>query len=295
MILLVSSVQTRAAENLEIIVPFPPGGTVDIVARSLQQEILRRLPDLATVVVNKPGGDGVIATQYYMSGTNSLMMASTGTSLFLKLTNPNTGFDPINDFVIQGPIATASTVLAVGHRSKIHDLGEFIQIARQRNLTCGTSNAMAVFFGQYISKEYRLNLTLVPYKGSSNVVIDLAGGHIDCAIDVLPVYLSRTDTRIIGLSTPDLSGNFEAPILSKGVYKFENFYALTTNPKLDATIRNRVIKTIMDITKDPQFIKQLASRGVTVNQNFRTTINDKLNREHEYLLGLKQKFNGPGR
>jgi tripartite-type tricarboxylate transporter receptor subunit TctC len=179
------SLTTQASKPIEIIVPYPPGGTVDTVARAVHQEINRHT-DLNTVVVNRPGAEGVVAAQYFLSTPgDKIYITATGTSLFLKLTNKTTTFDPINDFQIIGPVATASTVLVVSEKSGINDLSDFIKQSRTRNFNCGTSNSIATFFGEYFSHHYKTKLTIVPYKGSAMVLSDLIGGHINCAFLVI--------------------------------------------------------------------------------------------------------------
>lgn len=287
---LLFALNAQASDTIELVVPFPPGGTVDIVARSVQQELAKKT-NIKTVVVNKPGGEGVVATQYFLSDQNNkILMTSTGTSLFLKLTNDKLPFDPINDFQIMGPIATASTVLVVSDKSGIADLNDFIQQARTKNLNCGTSNSMAVFFGNYLIGELGLKLTLVPYKGSAMVLSDITGGHIDCAIDVVPVYVGRTGMKVIGVSTPDLSRNFNVPVVARGEYKFENFYAMAPGKNMDPAVRKQIIDTVANLHRDSEFVKSLAQRGVIVNRKFDLNFIEKLNKDYQYLQDLNQRL-----
>jgi tripartite-type tricarboxylate transporter receptor subunit TctC len=280
----------QASDTIELVVPFPPGGTVDIVARAVQQEISRQ-STIKTVVVNKPGADGIIASQYFSSSPgNKILMTSTGTSLFLKLLNPQAGFDPINDFAIQGPIATASTVLVVSEKSGISNLDEFVRQAKQRTLNCGTSNAMAVFFGNYVANSQGLKLNLIPYKGSAMVLSDITGGHIDCAIDVAPVYIGKTGMNVIAVSTKDLSQNFNVPTLAKAEYKFENFYAMAFGQDFDVIARRQIQNIVSLLHRDSNFVKSMAAKGIVVNTRFENDLRPKLNLDYNYLQTLDQRL-----
>jgi hypothetical protein len=277
------------SNTIEIVVPYPPGGTVDIIARSVQQE-LNKKSSIKSAVINKPGGDGLVAAPYFLSDQSNKLYMTVTAALFLKVTNPNLAYDPINDFQTVGPIGFASTALIVSDKSGIKNLDDFVKQSKQRNLNCGTSSVAATFFGNYFANSQGIKLTFVPYKGSAPVMTDLLGGHIDCAVDLVPVYVGRPGVRIIGLSVPDQSGNFDAPVLSRGEYKFENFYAMSIGKTMDPKIRAEILQILTNLHKDPEFVKSMAAKGITINRQFDLNFNKKLSADFDYLMYLDRRL-----
>jgi tripartite-type tricarboxylate transporter receptor subunit TctC len=278
------------ATTVEMIVPYPPGGTTDLVSRALQQEINRRT-DLKVVVSNRPGGSGIVGGQYFLSNPgNRIFMTATGTSLFLKLTDSAAPFDAVNDFQIIGPVATSSTALVVSEKSPIMNLDDFVKQAQSRNLNCGSSNTGASFLAAYFANSRSLKITTVPYKGSAPVLTDLLGGHVDCAFDGTPVYIGREGVRFIAVSTADSSVVPNVPVLAQGDYKFEAFYAMALSKGMDPQVRNKIIEVASTLHQDPEFVKTMAARGVLVNRRFDLNFNNRLNKDFKYLQELDQKF-----
>lgn len=255
------------AQTVDMIVPFPPGGPTDMFARQLQQELTKDI-GINIVVANRPGGDGKIASQEFLNqntGNNKILIVATGTSLFSKLNQPNSGFDPINDLEIVGPIATSSTVIAVTPGSKIQTLNDLIAVGRKENINCGTSNAMATFFIKSLAAKEKLNINVIPFKGSADVSNNLLGKHIDCAVDAYPQvqeFVKTNMIKIVALSTNDRFSS--APVVDLGSYKFYNFYAIALPQNMDPTLRQKILGTVLSLHSSPDFTKALNERGFHV-------------------------------
>lgn len=274
-----------ASATTEIIVPFPPGGVVDSIAREISQATTS-----ATVVINKPGADGIIAGEYFLSNqSNKIFMYTTGSGLFAKLNNPAMPYDPLVDFDPIGPIVTASTVLVVSDKSKIESFDELVQASKKKPVSCGTSNAMATFYANYLVKTQGINMTIVPYKGTAPALTDLLGGHIDCTIDAVPAFVSRP-VRPLLLSAQDQTKNFSAPIVSDSGYKFENFFAIAPGRNMDPTVKRKIIDDTVALTKNPEFVKSMASKGFHVNKSIDYNYSLKMKSDYRFLFDLQQTF-----
>lgn len=279
-----------AGETIEIVVPFAAGGTTDMIAREIQQEITSK-SNIKTVIINKPGADGVIAGQYFLSNqSNKILVSGPASSLYLKLGNPNTPYDPINDFQIIGPLVTTSTVLVVSNKSKIKNLDEFIQVSRKQNLNCGASNAVASFIGKYFANTYASNLTIVPYRSAPLAMADLQGGHIDCVFDSLPVYVGQPNFTVIGVSVPDGSNRFSAPVMFKADFRFENYFGIALGKTVDPQLREQLSSILINLHKNKDFSKILNDRGFVVNPSVTINYSAKLNRDLAYLQNLNQRL-----
>lgn len=284
-VLLAAMCTLAAAANIEIVVPFSAGGATDIVAREISQSL-----SVATVVVNKPGVDGVVAGEYFLSNqSNKIFMATTGSSLFAKINNQNLPYNPLVDFDVIGPIVTTATVVAVNSKSKYTNFDELIAQSKIKPVACGTSNSMAVYYANYLIKQQGINITVIPYKGTTPMLADLLGGHIDCAIDALPGFVGR-DVRPLLMSAPDYTKNFNAPVLLDRRYRFENFFTVALGRTIPSGLRSQITNELIALTKNPEFIKSMAAKGYYVTRNFDLNYSAKLENDYRFLFDLQQTF-----
>lgn len=263
--LVVSSVH---AQTVEMLVPFPPGGASDTVARLLQQEIVKDT-GLAVIAMNKPGADGSIAAREFLSAgktTDKILIVTTGTSLFNKLTrmDQNTGFDPVDDFEIVGPVATSNTIVAVHVDGRIQSLADLEAVARQQVVNCGTSNAMGTFFVRTWAAKKNLKINAVPFKGGADLLANIMGRHIDCAIAPWFELSGKGSIKPVATSTRDSQFGSNLPLIDLGPYKFYNFYAVSFHKNMNPAVRQRISAVLMNLRSQPEFVKSMHERGFFV-------------------------------
>jgi tripartite-type tricarboxylate transporter receptor subunit TctC len=256
------------AQTVEMIVPFPPGGASDTVARLVQQEIVKDT-GISVIAVNKPGADGSIAAREFLSPgktTDRILIVTTGTSLFNKLTRQeqNTSIDPIDDFEIVGPIATSNTIVAVHADSKIQSLAELESIARNQVVNCGTSNAMGIFFVRTWAAKKQLKINVIPFKGGADLLSNIMGKHIDCAIAPWFELSGKNTIRPIATSTRDSQFGSNLPLMDLGAYKFYNFYAVSFHKGMNPVLRQKISSVLMNLKQQPEFIRSMHERGFFV-------------------------------
>ena len=276
---------TVSAQQLEIVVPFPPGGVVDFVARSIAKE-LQNENNIQAIVLNRPGADGVIAGRDFLDSKgsqNKIFLASGGATLFTKLTRkPNEHFDPINDLDMIGPLAVAPTTIAVHPESRFRSFNDFVEIAQKEVVVCGTSNATASFFLQLLAARKQLKLESVPFKGTADLNNNLLGRHVECGVDALPGYIEfirGSKIKLISLSAKDHSNNVSHPIVDLGEFKFENFFAVALNSNMDSNLRKVLIKFFQDLRNNKDFRQKMSDRGFympVVNLKFTSVV------QHDY-------------
>jgi tripartite-type tricarboxylate transporter receptor subunit TctC len=276
---------TASAQQVEIVVPFPPGGVVDFVARSIAKE-LQNENNIQAIVLNRPGADGVIAGRAFLDSKgsqNKILLASGGATLFTKLTKkPNEYFDPINDLDMIGPLATAPTTIAVHVESRFRSFDDFIEIAQKEVVVCGTSNATASFFLQLLAARQQLKLEAVMFKGTADLNNNLIGRHVECGVDALPGYIELVrggKIKLISLSAKDYSNNVSHPIVDLGEFKFENFFAVALNSNMDSNLRKVLIKFFQDLRNNKDFRQKMSDRGFympVVNLKFTSVV------QHDY-------------
>lgn len=256
------------AQTVEMIVPFPPGGASDTVARLVQQEIVKDT-GISVIAVNKPGADGSIAAREFLSAgktTDRILIVTTGTSLFNKLTrlDQNIGFDPVEDFEIVGPVATSNTIVAVHVDGRIQSLADLEAVARQQVVNCGTSNAMGTFFVRTWAAKKNLKINAIPFKGGADLLANIMGRHIDCAIAPWFELSGKGSIKPVATSTRDSQFGSNLPLIDLGPYKFYNFYAVSFHKNMNPAVRQKISAVLMNLRSQPEFVKSMHERGFFV-------------------------------
>ncbi|SDD78993.1 Tripartite-type tricarboxylate transporter, receptor component TctC [Cupriavidus sp. YR651] len=181
---------------IRLVVPFPAGGTTDILARAVAAE-LSKLPGWNVVVDNKPGAGGNIGTDIVAKSTPdgyTLLMGTVGThginqSLYGKLP-----FDPIKDFAPITEVASVPNVLVVNpafaQKNGINSVNDLIAYARANpgklNMASSGNGTSIHLAGELFKTQTKTFMVHFPYRGSGPALTDLSGGTMQLMFDNLP-------------------------------------------------------------------------------------------------------------
>lgn len=186
-----SSGQAFPTRSIRLVVPFPPGGNIDITVRTIAPG-LSELLGQSIVVDNRGGAGGIIGTDLVAKSTPdgyTLVLASSGTvtvapSLYTKMP-----YDPIKDLTPITLLSYVPIVLVIHPGNPAKSLKEFIALAKSKpgKMTMasggnGTTNHLA---GELFQLETGAKFIHVPYKGAGPALIDLLGGQVDMLFDQL--------------------------------------------------------------------------------------------------------------
>ena len=193
---LASAGQGSAADKpIKLIVPFPPGGNVDLSARILAPELARELGQ-PVVVENKAGASGTLGLDTVAKAApdgSTIGIASPVNHLAAPSLYPKLPYDPIKDFSPVGLIASVPMVLVVGPSSPAKSVAELLALARSRKgaLTMASAGGGSGnhIVGELFQDATGTQFVHVPYKGSAPANTDLAGGHVDLHFDQLSSVL----------------------------------------------------------------------------------------------------------
>jgi tripartite-type tricarboxylate transporter receptor subunit TctC len=179
---------------IRIIVPFPPGGGTEIVARTIGAKLTDSWK-VAVVVDNRPGGNTIIGAQLAANSSPdgyTLFVAIDSTlamnpSLYAKLP-----YDPVKDFA---PITLATSmpmVLAVHPRAEANSVKELIALAKAKpgQMSYAHGALPAQVAGELFKSMARVDMVAVPYKGSSPAITDVVGGSVPVIFDALGPSMS---------------------------------------------------------------------------------------------------------
>jgi len=191
--------QTWPAKAVRIVVPFPPGGTTDIVARSLGVE-LQRMWQHPVVIENRPGAGGNIGADAVAKSAPdgyTLLMGTVGTHAINAALFAQSGakmpFDPAKDFVPITLAAGVPNVMVINSKLPVNTVAEFIEYAKARpgqlNMASsgnGTSIHLSCELFKTVTGVYMVHF---PYRGSAPAVTDLIAGNMNVMFDNLPSAL----------------------------------------------------------------------------------------------------------
>ena len=235
----VAVAQTYPARPVNLIVPFPAGGTTDVLARALGQELAKRLGQ-PVVVENKPGAGSTLGADYVAKaapdGYTLLMGAvhhTIATSVYKSL-----HYDFQKDFAPVTTVALVPNVLVVNPKVNAKDVQGLLTLARAApgKLTYG-SNGMGTgqhLIGAQFEHAGQVQLLHVPYKGSGPLTTDLLGGQIDMSFDTITPVLAHIQSgklRALAVTTNQRSAALpDVPTMEEAGLKPFNMGDLVWRP-----------------------------------------------------------------
>ena len=201
--LLTSSLAVQAqswpSKPVRVIVPFPPGGTTDIVARSLGVE-LQKMWGQPVVIENRPGAGGNIGAELVAKSPNdgyTLLMGTVGThainaALFAQSGN-KMPFDPVKDFVPITLAAGVPNVMVINSKLPVNSVNEFIAYSKSRpgqlNMASSGNGTSIHLTGELFKTMTGTYMVHLPYRGSAPAITDLLAGNTNVMFDNLPSAL----------------------------------------------------------------------------------------------------------
>lgn len=192
-----ASAQTYPNKPVKLVVGFPPGGGIDITARMVQiplQEALKQ----PVIIEYKPGVGGLLAAAEVARAPAdgyTLLVANTGPFAIAPYLQTKAPYDPLRAFSYIGQISQGSYIAVTRADHPAKNLKEFADWARANpgkvNFASGGSGSSTHLSGEMFNQVTGLELTHVPYKGSSPAVQDLIGGQTHLLIDAGTVLLPQ--------------------------------------------------------------------------------------------------------
>ncbi len=177
--------QDYPSRSITVIVPFPPGGASDVVARIVTNEMSKTLGQ-SIIIENVSGAGGTLGSARAAAAAPdgyTLLAAAMGSHVAAPVLTPNVKYDPVADFVPIGVTAHSPAVIIARKDFPARDLKEFVAVLRQQGDTLkqahggiGASSHMACLL---FMAEIGAKPTLVAYRGSGPALNDLVGGHVD--------------------------------------------------------------------------------------------------------------------
>lgn len=175
--------QAFPSKLIRIIVPFPPGGGIDLVARLLGQKLSEGVRQ-PVVVENRVGASGAIGSEMVAKSAPdgyTLLMAATTTHGINPALNPKLPYDPVKDFTPVSLVATVPYVLIVNPSVPANSLQQFVEVARSKpGMAFGSAGYGSThhLVGEMIKSAARISMLHVPYKGTGPAMADIVSGQL---------------------------------------------------------------------------------------------------------------------
>jgi tripartite-type tricarboxylate transporter receptor subunit TctC len=203
--------QAYPSRPVRIVVPFTPGGSSDVLARALSQDLSRALGQ-PVVIENVPGAGGSLGAERGARATPdgyTLLMGHIGTLSVNPWLYPKLGYDPVKSFAPVAWVARVPNVLVVHPSVPANSLKELVALAKARpgQLAYGSggNGSAAHMTMEYLKTQTGASLLHIPYRGSAPSVSDLLAGQVQALFTGTPALLPHIKAgkmRALAVSSP---------------------------------------------------------------------------------------------
>ncbi|HXX25956.1 MAG TPA: tripartite tricarboxylate transporter substrate binding protein [Pseudolabrys sp.] len=271
-----ASAEDFPARTIHLIVPFPPGGPNDIIARVVAQK-MQDIVKQTIVVDNKPGQGGVIGTDFVAKSAPdgyTIGIVSAG-ALAISTSMEKVPYDSLKDLALITTVATVPEMLVVATDVPASNMKELVALAKSQpgklNFASTGPGSMPHLAGELFKLTAKIDIVHVPYRGAAPVINDLLGQHVQMVFLDLPVLLPQIKAgkiKPIAVGAPKrVAGAPEVPTTAEvgmpGLLT-ENWYGMVAAGKTPPAIIAALNKAAVEAMKDPAVVEKLASQGATL-------------------------------
>lgn len=254
------------SKPISFIVPYPPGGPTDLMARLIATPLSQKL-GVPVVVENKAGASGNIGTAQVVRAApdgHTILLAASGNLSVNQFLYRKLSFDPIKDLTPVIQISKFPLVLEVSANSDIHSLKDYIAAAKATgsHVTFGSASngSPQHLAGESFKTVAQIDIMHVPYKGAGPALVDLMGGQITSMFDILGSSMQHIKSgklRPLAVTTKNRASMLpDVPSISELGYPDFEYYAwhgIATTAGTPKPIVDRLNTELRAIFADPDF------------------------------------------
>ncbi len=259
---------------VRLIVPFPPGGGADSLARLMMPKVAQALGQ-SIVIDNKAGAGGNIGAQVASRAAPdgyTLFYGTNGTHAINAHLYSKPGFDPVKDFTPVSRLTEIAAMLIVNPQLPVQSAAELIAYAKAHpnklNFASAGNGTTSHLAGELFKTQAGIDIVHVPYRGGALAMTDLIGGQVQMMIEVMPnAYPMAQAGRVRGLAVstqkrfpgaPDVPTIAESGLPGFEAAAWDGIFVPDGTPQ---AIVDRLNAAIRQALADPELIAALRARG----------------------------------
>lgn len=284
---------TALPEQITFVVPYAPGGAVDVLTRLLAKHISSD-EAINIVVENKPGAAGSIAAMQVARSKpdgRTLIMGTTNTHGVNSFVIPGLKYDPIKDFTPVADVAENIVILAANKDFPANTLSEMVEVIRQApgkysfgSPGIGSVHALAM---EQFARKLGLDIAHAAYKGAGPAMTDTVAGTIPLVMaGVVPAkpFLESGRIKILGVANPKDKMFSDLPEIANTQYfsdiqkdtSVQSWIGLFAPAGMEPQLADRLHAAVEKVLKSAAFAKELTPLGMTPNISTRSAFADKV-------------------
>ena len=263
--------------QMQIIVPLPPGAAADTVARLIGGKLQERFKQ-TVVVLNRDGASGATGTREIAKAAPDGYILGIATSTTLvtgPILNPKIGYDGQKDFTPVSMVGVSPYVLVTHPGVPVKTVGEFIALAKQKpdRLTYSSVGeaSLARLAAELLANMSGIKLIQVPYKSSTQAVVDVLGGRIDSQFGILTTthqYIRDGKLNALGVTTARRVPEFpDIPTLSESGlpgYEASLWIGVIAPVNVPAPVVSKLNAAMNEILVEPEIRTTLFNQAIVV-------------------------------
>jgi tripartite-type tricarboxylate transporter receptor subunit TctC len=265
--------QPYPAKPVRVVVPFPPGGPTDIVARLVSQKMAEGLKQ-PVVVENRAGAGGVLGTEFVAKapadGYTLLMGTIGGLAVSMSLL-PNRGYDTLRDLAPITQAVTVTSILVTHPSVPVKSVPELLALARAHpdKLNYGSSGAGTVthLAGELLKLMGRVDIVHVPYKGGAPAVTAILSGEVDLTFEnslIIVPHIRSGKVRALGVTGAQRSKLLpDLPSIAEALpgYSASGWYGLLAPAATPKDVLARLNAEALRALRSPDVSEKLSGQG----------------------------------
>jgi tripartite-type tricarboxylate transporter receptor subunit TctC len=259
---------------VRLVVPFASGGSTDLLARQLAQELGERLKT-SVVVENRPGAGGTLGSEWVSqqpADGSVLLLGSVSTHAVAPSIYAKLKYEPLRDFTPLTVVATVPNVMVVRSDIPVNNLKEFVALTRKPGADTsfasngqGTSNHLAM---ELLKTSTGMQAVHIPYKGSGPALTDTVAGHVTTMMDVIGTslpYIKSGKLRALAVTSTSRSPTLpDVPTVAESGYP--NFdaivwFGLFAPPRMAPALSDRISKELIATIRGKKISEYLVQQG----------------------------------